>query len=172
MNPNEISLIPVERKHLPFLEKIWKDPLTSKQTGIPSQGIDIESWYMGHLKAKKRGGCAQYIIRMGNEPVGEIAYGTLPDTFLFGSWEKDPSRKAAMADIKVDSGYWGRGIGKEAFSLLLDAIFSETEVMDVVTIPFGDNKRAIRLFKDCGMRPTGDENPRGVQVYMISREAR
>ena len=171
---NKTRIVPFDRKYLPFLGALWKDPEVTCMTGIPPQGIDIDLWYERYLdgKARSRGASEQFIILdEDGRPVGESAFGMLPKTFMFGSWVKDEHRPAAMADIKIARDRWGRGYGLDAFCQVVDHIFEHTEGMDIVTLPQDANERAIRLYTRCGFRSTGDVSAQKINVYILSRES-
>lgn len=168
------QLVPFEKKYLSFLEELWKDPQVTCMTGLPARGIDMELWYERYLegKARSKGDSEQFIIldEQGT-PIGETAFGMLPKTFMFGSWNKDENRPAAMADIKVSSHLWGRGYGLDAFCQVVDHIFENTGAMDIVTLPQDSNERAIRLYTRCGFGPTGDVSAQKINVYILPRES-
>ena len=167
-------LVPFDRRYLPFLSSLWQDARVTCMTGLPPGGIDMDAWYENYIEGKRRskGGSEQFVILdEEGEPVGETAFGTLPKTFQFGSWVKDERRDAAMADIKIAYGLWGRGYGLDAFTQLVEHVFSHTGVMDIVTLPQDQNERALRLYARCGFVPAGGATAHKIQVYILSREA-
>ena len=171
---HKTRIVPFDRKYLPFIDDLWKDPQVTCMTGIPARGIDINLWYERYLegKARSREASEQFIILdEGGEPIGESAFGTLPATFMFGNWTKDEHRPAAMVDIKIVSAKWGRGYGLDAFCQVVDHICEHTGALDIVTLPQDGNERAIRLYTRCGFVATGDVSAHKINVYLLSRES-
>lgn len=155
-----------------FLEGLWKDSDVNAYTGMPRGGVEMELWYNQYKLSKKAPGfnSEQYIILVDGAPVGEAAFGMLPNGFVFGTWEKSFSRRCALADIKLMKRFWGRGIAYGALMQLIDAIFEKADSHDIVTIPNKENVRALNLYKRCGFKDTGDSNCQGNLVYLLSRE--
>ncbi|MHC1604710.1 MAG: GNAT family N-acetyltransferase [Candidatus Methanofastidiosia archaeon] len=170
----EVELVPVEKKFLPFLDALWKDPLVTKYTGIPPEGISVNKWYQNFMKSKKknRDSFEQFIvIDCERRPLGETAFAMLPDVFSFGDWNKDEERPCAMADIKLARDHWDKGIGTHAFLKLIEFVFSKTHASDLIGLPYIDNTRAKNMYSRCGLNFTGHKNPNGFLVYKIAREA-
>jgi len=166
------KLVPFEERYLGFLDMLWKDTEVTCYTGIPSQGIYIKKWYEGYLLAKSRskGASEQYIVTLDGKPIGETAFGMLPNIFSFGTWVKDEQRACALADIKLNKQYWGRGLGYDAFMQLIDVVFSKAGADDMITLPYIKNARAIKMYKRCGLTDIGCVNPRDVAVHAITKE--
>ncbi len=167
-----VEVVPFREEHLSFLEKIWRDPKVNKHTGMPAGGIDMGLWLKQYRTSK---GCRefrseQYIILLDGGPVGETAFGLLPESFMFGNWEKDLERPCALLDIKLLKPHWGKGIATIALREVIDTIFRETSALDIVAIPYRYNRRATKLYRRCGLGPTGRSNSKGNLVYMIRKE--
>lgn len=168
----EVKLVPFKKKYIAFLEGLWKDPDVNAYTGMPRGGVEMDLWYGQYKMSKKAPGfnSEQYIILADGMPVGETAFGMLPNGFVFGTWEKSFSRRCALADIKLMKRFWGKGIAFDAFKQLIEIIFEKADAHDIITIPNMDNKRALNLYKRCGFKDTGESNPQKNLVFILSKE--
>ena len=65
------------------------------------------------------------------------------------------SRSAELAIILGDKGYWNKGIGTEAYSLMIDYAFSTLNLNRVSSAQTVRNKGMIAVCEKCGMKREG-----------------
>jgi aminoglycoside 6'-N-acetyltransferase len=52
-----------------------------------------------------------------------------------------------------ETGYWNRGLGFHAVSLMVAYLFDKLHAAKVIVSPYSDNTRSIKIYEKCGFRP-------------------
>lgn len=85
-----------------------------------------------------------YIVAKTGELIGRVGLFTIDWMRLEGEF-----------GISIDKNYWGKHIGREATSLLIQYVFTKTPIKRIYLGTFQDNVRAQHSFMASGFRVTG-----------------
>ena len=69
--------------------------------------------------------------------------------------EPDPMYRHAGIDLFLSTAQQGRGLGREAVSLVVEQLLGEGGHHRITIDPAADNQRAIRCYTSVGFRPVG-----------------
>lgn len=91
--------------------------------------------------------------------VGFAMYGAFP-----GWTGADHSLQVWLDRLLIAEPYQGKGYGRQALVMLLDRLADEYGCNDIFLSVYGDNERAIALYKRYGFRFTGEFDTKGESV--------
>lgn len=143
-----IGLRAYQHEDLEKARSIYNDPEVSQylRPGIPYplKVEDEEKWYESQNP-------------FGNGPYA-FAIERLSDGEYIGSCGIDTvdwKNSRASVGIFLGKEYWGRGMGTETITLLLDFCFSEMNLHKVYLYVFSFNERAIKCYEKVGFKLDG-----------------
>jgi len=132
--------------------------LKEKVTGLKTYSVTTDSEELASNIQKE----TIYFIKSEGAVAGDVAY------------EMKSEKEAYLSDLVIDPAYQGRGLGREALTLVLQEL-EEVERISLVTHP--DNQNALALYLSFGFQITsreedyyGDGEPRFVLVKIKNYE--
>ena len=101
-------------EELPYIQKLWADPLTMAEVGGPIHLTDeqAQNWFARMVSPGRKTDKYFLIFNEKDQPVGEIS---------FHRYDKETG--AAEFNIKIEHRHRGRGYAKQAVPLLLRYFF-------------------------------------------------
>lgn len=109
-----IYLRPPQLEELPYIQKLWADPLTMAEVGGPIHLTDEQAaqWFTRMVSPGRETDRYFLIFNQNDQPVGEISF-----------HRYDPSTGIAEFNIKIEHCHRGKGYAKQAVPLLLRYFF-------------------------------------------------
>lgn len=162
-----VQLHPWRPADLPSLVSIWTDGRVMRNVGFPD-GLDFglakaTEWlvdrYVGVDFVHR--GLNLAVTDEHGQVIGEAKIGRAEGLNQPGgapcAWDERESCGVALSepDCKLLPDFWGRGLGREIWQLMVDYTFANVAVDVIQVTPNVRNERALRLYTGLGFTPVG-----------------
>jgi len=145
---SRVRLAPLTQADVPTLARWQQDSeylrLLAAEPAFPKNEQQVSEWVRDGQRGRDN-----FLLgirtQTDDELIGFIELGEV-------SWTH---RNSWVAIGIGERGYWGRGYGQEAMSLLLDFAFNELNLHRVQLTVYSYNERAIRLYEKLGFQREG-----------------
>ena len=164
---------------IPFLLALWQLPAVNRYAdelpwlrGWSQKDTPATAWAVHQARRAAQGDLyAQLIVCLPDgTPIGESFFVALPEGETFGKWAKPAGKLWLLGDIKLLPEYWGRGLGSEAFQLVVAWLFQHTAGELLAVPPHLKNPAAHRVYEKAGFQFfTGMHSYHGHQIMELSR---
>jgi len=137
----------------------WRNEPTTREASFNPHFIpyaEHEKWFAEKLKDDN----AKILIILGprGEKLGQVRY------------EINPSQKTAEANISLDKGYRGKGIGSQALRLTSDYVIEKSALDKVVAYIKEENISSAKAFRKAGFQNSGAVKVKGqTTIKMVLR---
>lgn len=142
-----INIKSTDERDLVDIKNLWNNKNVMRWVGFP-EGLNmtmdkIIKWYEKICTSETE---KHFVVKDKNDSFcGELFY------------EKNIKYKSAGIDIKFLPEYQGKGLAREALTLLMEYIFENENDIDMIwTEPSEDNVNAKKLYKACGFSSRTD----------------
>lgn len=124
-----------------FISKTLSDNcITINLKNIPyPYTIDYAKEYIDYILSDENDESIAFIIELDNKAVGNISVNKCDNDFI-----------SVYLGYYVDSKYWNMGIASHAVHLMIDYLFSNTDVRRIYAEVFSDNRASSRVLEKNG----------------------
>lgn len=174
-----VTVAELRQDDLPFLCELWRTQEVMRYADeFPrlrgwSRSDDLKTAWRSYQarRAELGRGYVQLILWLADRtPIGESFFAPLPEGYTFGRWEKPKDLLCLMGDIKLGPVWWGRGLGSEGMTVVVDWLFRNTACSWLVVPPHRKNPAAQRVYEKAGFQLyTGMRSWRNHKVMELSR---
>jgi RimJ/RimL family protein N-acetyltransferase len=163
MSKSKIDFLPLQEQHIPLLQKWLKEPHVSEFWQETENEEEFRQKFLNKLPDR---GVSPFIISVEAEPIGYIQY--YEACKVGGGWWPDAKEGTFGVDQFIgDPSMVGKGLGTTLIKQFVDDLFLNTSVIEIITDPDPQNKRAIRAYEKAGFIALGEIKAPGGDALLM-----
>jgi RimJ/RimL family protein N-acetyltransferase len=165
---NKIDFLALQEPHIPLLFKWLKEPHVAE---FWQETEDIGEFREKFLNKLPERGVSAFVILVDSKPIGYIQY--YEACKVGGGWWPDAIAGTFGIDQFIgDRSMIGKGLGTRVIRQFVEKLFTESNVIEIITDPEPNNKRAIRAYENVGFKSLGEiKTPGGNALLMRLKRA-
>ena len=135
-----------------FLKSLWEDGRVMHYVGFPNGLKQSDEKIVKWINTAQMNRNCKLVIedKESGKTIGETGYRLDLD------YPHAHDRKSAAPDIKLIPEFWGKGLATEAFEVVIDYIFKNTDVEVIQVSPNIKNLAALKIYEKLGFKKVGD----------------
>ena len=163
MNGSEIEFLRLQEPHIELLRVWLKEPHVAEFWQETENEEECRQKFLYKLPER---GVSPFIISVDSQLIGYIQYYEAPK--VGGGWWPDAIAGTFGIDQFIgDKSMIGKGLGTRVIKQFVENLFAESNVIEIITDPEPNNKRAIRAYENVGFKSLGEiKTPGGIALLM------